>query len=446
MAKQTKQDKGQLQERLTEWYLCLMASVYLLWPGWEGYANITVHKWRLFLVLTGGYVLLCVLLRLELWLVGRAARPAPWKALRTLPLTAKLMLAYLLWTLVSALASPWRSQALLGGGRREGALSIALYVLSFVCVLRHGRPTRRLLTVFAASAGACAALSLVQLLGFNPFGLYPEGMRYQDAFVKYAGAYLGTIGNTDHLAAVLSLAVPILWVALLRLEGRRRFWLLLPLSLCLAVLLWMGVDAGLVALAGSTLLSLPAVLPCGDRTRRRLWLAIPVVLLLGLAGVFFLGGSPGGSLGELSALLHGQVSDSFGSGRVRIWRELAPLVGERPILGGGPETLGLRNDIVFERWHEDLGILLRSTVDDAHNAYYNILLCQGVPGLLLYLAGLVCAARHWLRRAKTSPAAALLGAGVLGYCIQAFFSVSAVIVSPFLWLALGLLVGEETAR
>ena len=48
--------------RLTSLYLCLMLTVFLLWPGTSGYAQIAEAKYRLFLWLTGGYCALSVLL------------------------------------------------------------------------------------------------------------------------------------------------------------------------------------------------------------------------------------------------------------------------------------------------------------------------------------------------------------------------------------------------
>ena len=48
--------------RLTSLYLCLMLTVFLLWPGTSGYAQIAEAKYRLFLWLTGGYCALSILL------------------------------------------------------------------------------------------------------------------------------------------------------------------------------------------------------------------------------------------------------------------------------------------------------------------------------------------------------------------------------------------------
>ena len=49
--------------------------------------------------------------------------------------------------------------------------------------------------------------------------------------------------------------------------------------------------------------------------------------------------------------------------------------------------------------------------------------------------------------AKHRPAAAILGCGVLCYCIQALFGISQVITTPFFWVALALLVSScNTSR
>ena len=89
----------------------------------------------------------------------------------------------------------------------------------------------------------CCLLALWQLAGGNPLGLYPKGLAYSDAGIAYSGAYLGTIGNTDLLAAVMCVAVPAFFYGAWKL---RRCWLLVPLTLCVTVSVRMNVSAGLL--------------------------------------------------------------------------------------------------------------------------------------------------------------------------------------------------------
>ena len=127
-------------------------------------------------------------------------------------------------------------------------------------------------------------------------------------------------------------------------------------------------------------------------------------------------------------------------------RSVWPLVSERPWLGGGPDTLGLRTDAAFTRWSEELGVTLRAAVDSAHNEYLGILINQGLPALACFLGLLGLLALQWARTAHRDPLAALCGGAALCYCIQAFFGVSSPISPPYLWAVLGLLCADMPGR
>ena len=229
--------------RLTSLYLCLMLTVFLLWPGTSGYAQIAEAKYRLFLWLTGGYCALSVLLWLELALIRRTAafaRPS---------LAEWLLLGYLLCSLLACLLSPWREETWLGGARHEGLLTIALYVLSFCLVRRFARPAAWMLDALGAAVTLFCAVAVLQLLGKNPFGLYPAGLTYYDAGKAYSGGYIATAGNAGFAAATLCTAIPALLFGAWRL---RRWHLLVPAALGLAVTAWMNVSAGLAASRGAS--------------------------------------------------------------------------------------------------------------------------------------------------------------------------------------------------
>ena len=77
-------------------------------------------------------------------------------------------------------------------------------------------------------------------------------------------------------------------------------------------------------------------------------------------------------------------------------------------------------------------------IDVAHNEYLNILFHQGLPALGCYLAMLAMLGWRWLH--TRSAAAAILGAGVLCYAVQALFGFSMCPSAPFFWAVLGLLM------
>lgn len=437
--KEIKRPEVVIFEKLTEFYLLCMFSVYLLFPGLKGYAQLTSHKWILLAILSGGYLAVSLLLRLELAVLGHMAPRSPVRAWRELGLPQKLILLFWCCAGISTALSVDPVQALWGSGRLEGFLTISLYCSSFLLVSRWGRAKPWMLWVFGAAMSINCVVALLQLAGGNPLSLYPTGMTYYDTDVQYEGQFLGTVGNTNLLSALLCIAIPAFLTALVILRDKRRFLLLIPLTLCLTVLLKAPVAGGCVGLLGCALL-MPPVLAKEKTLKKRLALLSAACILAGVLVVYCFGGRFGGTVYETHQLLHGRWDGSYGSGRLFIWQAVLRLLPERLLIGGGPDTLGLRAGAYFEHYDAALNMMIRSRIDTAHNEYLNVLINQGLPALALYLAALGSAAKNWVERAADCPATAICGCGVLGYCIQAFFGISSPISTPFLWLAFGLLV------
>lgn len=435
------QQRLDYRRKLTFWYAALMLTVFLFYFDGQGYQGISQAKFQMFLLLTGLYLAAMLFLLMDQLFTGQLKGCTPLALWKRTGWSQRLMAVYLALTWLSALCSPWLPATILGASRYEGALSITLYCLIFLLASACGEADRRLLAVLGASVTLFCVLCLVQLAGFNPFGLYPEGYGYADAGRAYSGAYLGTIGNVDLTAAFLSPAFPMLLYALIRLSGRSRWALLVPVILSGLVLVRMSVLAGLVGAGAGCLLSLPAAGARRPELRRKLAFAVGGVLLAGLAAVFFV--DLGGELPhQLHLLLHGQADPSFGSGRLHIWGEVLSRVPEHPLLGAGPDTMLYAGIPPFTRYDPDLGYTITARIDAAHNEYLNILYHQGIPALAAYLGALVTLAAGWLRASPEDDGAAVLGAGVLGCCAQAFFGISSPLTTPLFFLVLGLLAGR----
>lgn len=80
-----------------------------------------------------------LLLMIEGALMGLHRLPTPAVYWRSCTWAERFCLIYLLITWISALASPRFPETILGVSRYEGALSITLYGLSFLLVVRWGR-------------------------------------------------------------------------------------------------------------------------------------------------------------------------------------------------------------------------------------------------------------------------------------------------------------------
>lgn len=393
----------------------------------------------------GGYVLVMLVLGLELAVTGQARIPRTVDMLSKAPWVQRGMILFLLFTAVSAWASDYWPGTLLGAERKEGLLTITLYVLVFLLVSVFGEWKRLYLYVFGMAVSLFCLLSMLQLMGLNPFYLFPPGYDYYDSGVAYSGAYLGTIGNVDFVAAFLCLAVPLFLCAVVLVKGKERWFLLVPGLLSVTVLLWMKVAAGYVGLFAGMALAAPPLFKALGRSAKLPAIAMACVFAAALVGVFFLDiGS--GTLHEIHEVLHGRWDESFGSGRLYIWRETLKLVPHSLWFGGGPDTLAYRLDATFTRYIQDMDLTLIAATDVAHNEYLNILVCQGLLALASYLGALLLLAVKAVRGAGHSKTAVILGVPILCYCIQAFFGISTYFTAPFFWAILGLLTHELYGR
>lgn len=412
------------ENRAGSLYVLLMGSFFLLAVSPLGYRNIAETKTAVFYALTGLYLAAVISFRLR---SGKRLLPGGFDAGRL------LIAAYWLWSLISALCSPWKAAAFLGGGRCDGMVTITLYCAVF-CALGASAGAKRLrLWILAAAAGVYCLIAVLQFMDLNPLRLYPEGMLWSGRETAYNGAFLSFTGNADLSASVLCLLFAVFW-SCAALPNRRLY--LLPAAVCLGVLAASGIRGGLVGALGGLILCLPAALPLRRRRRAAIYALLAILFAALLLAVYLV--PVGGTAGELRALLRGQAEDSFGSGRVYIWKNVWRLVRERPLLGGGADTLGFRG-IAFEKTLAD-GSVLRRPVDCAHCEYLNILVNQGAPALLLLLAAAV---RTLVRAFRSETAAAgVLRAAFVSCLITAAFGISMPANSAYFWIVWGLLEAE----
>ena len=424
--------------KITSVFIAVLLTFFLFCFGSGGYESISTVKRNAFFVVCGGY---CAVI---LGLIGYrlAAKKSAFKGFRQLLADASLAqlfaVLYLLFTLLATLLSPFRSYAWLGASRGEGFLTIAIYCLTFLFVSQFASVKKWMVWLLGASCLAFSCICVLQLQSINVFSLFPGRYTYWDGGVAYNGRYIGTIGNVDHVASFLSLAIPILWCAIVRLQDRKRFWLLIPLALLVYVLVRIDVSAGMLAVFGGFLFCLPVVLKGPKKLRLALVLLLVFLIVFGLVfvRVHDFGNQ---TLHEAHELLNGKADRTFGTGRMYIWTEVMKRAALRMPFGYGPDTMVLTGIEPFQRYDELSGKTLVSLIDSAHNEYLNVLFHQGIFALFSFLCMIAVSLTGWIKKAQESVPAAILGCGVLCYCIQALFGISQPITSPFFWVTLALL-------
>ena len=410
--------------RVTDKYICLMLLVFPLWTGFDGYAQITRWKFIFFAVTA------CIWYVLIIFSIFKE---------RSLPRVgsgfAACLGALLLWAALSFILSPYGVSLM--GPRYDGLLPMALYILTALGCAAYGSWHDRYAVLLGISVSICCAVAVLQLLGFNPLRLYPEGYDYYGAGIWYNGSFLGTLGNTNLLGAFLCLACPALaFTAALR-RGHY-LWLLLPAALGAAVTALSRSEAGLVGLAAALLAGTPYYVNLRGRRRAALIvLAAETALVIAALLAVYAAAPASGTLYELSEILHGRIDGSFGSHRVAIWGEALRLFAERSLLGGGPGTFALRSTLQFSRFAPESGLTFTTVADNAHCEALACLADLGLPGALLYLAAWAVVLRCWLR--GRAPAA---GTALLSYFVQSLFGIGTCFVLPLTAILCGLTVSE----
>ena len=483
-------------EKFSHWFAIVFLFLFPLFPGTDGYYNITGTKDGIFKWLTVIFVILCGLVWAGLYLEKKLLRARTAEGKQKLTLPQMLLLAYLLWSLLSAIVSPYSfAEVWQGQGRTGGLYTILLYGAMFLLLSFWGEYSDRYPVALAAMATVLGVMMVMQAFGSTI--LYPDGMSYADT------KFLGTIGNIDCVSGIVSIVVPALACGFVLLNTRWRYLCLPGFAMLLYIQLFMDVDTGKIGLAAALMVVLPFLLTerrhiadtlvigaaatvvfavhkaivftrTAEETTATLamnktsWLMLAVAVVLLAVAVFLywrdkkLDGAPlpvkaktirivvaaievvsiitaliwlyrySGEhrlLVEISQVLHGELSDSAGTGRGIVWKNCITLIRETPVIGSGPGTFAVR--------HEPYNTT--QFFDFAHNDFLQIGVCQGLVGLALYVAFLVSLAVRALRVAPRCPQIVIFGGAAVGYLVYSFFVFSIAIVSPLFWVMAGIM-------
>ncbi len=167
-----------------------------------------------------------------------------------------------------------------------------------------------------------------------------------------------------------------------------------------------------------------------------------IIAALLLFGWFYPTVPEQGFIYEYSQAMRGNLADTFGSWRGFVWTRSARLFAMQPplqkLIGVGPGMFAVTFTPVFGAESVELTTVL---YDRVHNEYLQTLITLGILGFIAYLAIPVCALARALKRSGDAAVLAL-GSALLCFYLQLFFNFSVTIVSPFLWIFLGMLANQ----
>lgn len=405
------------REGLTDIYISILLSAYIL--IFAPYTMIAEVKFAAFLILSGAYLIGIAILS-----VRERSFPAPK------PLVILVGL-YFIATVISALLSPYDYNPFIGASRYDGVLTQLIYCLTFLSVAAFGRLREKHIYILGAAMTLFCALSVTQFLGLDILRLYPEGMTYLDGNVRYSGEYFGTLGNADFSSVLLSVSAAVFLAAMVR---KKKLLLIIPLALSLLCLAWAHVAEGIVGFVGAVAIMAP--LSLGKRGKYLALIELALALA-GLTAVYFI--DLGGSLGELHEILHGRVEDTFGSGRIGIWRAVLGEIPKHPLFGGGPDSMIEWDIEPFSRVVG--GKTIYRYIDCAHNEYLNLLAQEGIFAFLCALGALVFGVWSAVKKGDR-----IALAGAVSYMLCAFFGISMYIITPVFLALLAMSMNNKSSE
>lgn len=534
---------------VTDIFIMIMCSVFLL--AASDYRYIANCKYTMFLVICGGYctVMTFTVFQRFIFREGNLENSAARKMFadagnRFYFAAGAAAVVYLLFTLASAFLSEYFPETIIGLSRHDGALTAFIYILMFLFVSRYWSPRLRHLVVFGISVIIFDAVGLVQAMGCDPLGLYPDGLAWADRNVKYSGEFIATIGNSDLVSAFLCIAAPLfLCLAVFffvfknvkiypnaagesdcRGDSEKYKFSNFTGIICMAagimsaaLLVVIKVSAGILACTLAACFAVPliysvcSVLKFGvgnieidmeavrvnqsaecssdnkdlsnfevkkhkikedyvNQLRKNLKIYFCIILCAAVlfCAVIYADGSLRGTAGELHSAFHGNIEDSFGSGRVYIYKNIIENIPENLFFGTGPDTVSQLDIEPFRRFDAERGIMITARIDTAHNEPLNILVCQGIFALAAWAAIILCifvgglknlinilkmlidfslsdsvdlngnfVAEKYRAVGKAAADAALLTflfVSFTAYMVQSMFSFSSCATAPYFWL------------
>ena len=350
---------------------------------------------------------------------------------RANPLVGPLLLLTLVivattFTAANGYLSLWGSYT-----RSQGAITLLTYLLLCGLAATYLYPIGRVKLILMAMVTAgmlVAGLSLIQSLGWNPFGLLTTAR---------STAY-GTLGRANFVGAYLAMLTPLaLALCLTSGTGKERVAWSIALGVgVVTVALTLTRSAWLATLVANTLFSLLWWSHhLARRWRMAAWGTLGLMALSGPISVIWLG--PG-------------RADSLAA-RWHIWQGAWTLILQRPLLGYGADALGP----IFWRVYSPQLVYTQGrniVVDRAHNLLLDWLVIAGVPGLLAYLlivTTFVFVVWRALRRpASPTQRALLIGilAAIAANIVNNLTSFDVTPTAMATWLLMGMGVALATPR
>lgn len=145
---------------------------------------------------------------------------------------------------------------------------------------------------------------------------------------------------------------------------------------------------------------------------------------------------------EAKTLLMNKNINLLGSNRGYIWSKSIIYIIDRPIFGYGIQNILL---YFISDYSQEMAKLFGQIilVNNVHNEYLQIALSTGVPSLIIYLSFIYFTLKSGIKKYFANTMYLPIIASIIGYLVQAIFSLSFITVAYIFWILLGILLNKN---
>lgn len=318
-------------------------------------------------------------------------------------------------------------------GRYMGLVPMLLFLsLAFATVCYGSTSPGLIRHLLGATAIVTLASALVALL--EPAGL---DLGFKTG-TNYTGTSVGLQGNSDFSAGVLAMGFP----SLLYLRAfAERQWIrigaVVAMPFVVVAMFLLNSRGAFIALA-------VGIVAAGWANRhlvpRFVTVAGTAAVALVLGALVVLGVTRAGPMGDTFSHIPLLRSETFVQ-RIDIWRGTVGVIADRPVLGSGPDTLG-----ITLAPHQPAELSTRPMqVDAAHDVVLQTGAGSGVLGMVTYILligwTIVQGFRGTASLSGTARGVAATSVAILcAYVAQALFSIDELQIAVYGWIALGMVL------
>ncbi len=281
------------------------------------------------------------------------------------------------------------------------------------------------ISLFAIIMGVSenAYLSLAALFGFSPIYLFKDKSGVKKYLIIIA-TFFSVVQCIDWINTYLSDKV-IGVDGVFNLVINSKILHFLVIALWLIITVWYLYDRIMIIEQ-----------KCYGKKLIYAWLSFSAIILMGILFVLYDCNFAGNSDKYGFASNYILFTDDWGTHRGYIWRNALECFMDfsfmKKIVGYGPETFG----ILLIR--KTAGNPYKEIFDSAHNEYLQTLVTMGIAGLTTYIAALIMFLRKCLKNNEENTYIVAIAFGVICYSTQAFVNLNLPIVTPIIWLLLGM--------